>query len=148
MKNEIKNNISQQPYIVQFSEHGDERGRLVVIEEISDVPFEIKRLFYIYGSDGNIVRGCHANRKSEFVLINVCGSCKVKTNDGLGNEKIFVLDKPNEGIYIPKMVWKDMYDFSTDSILLCIASEKYDNEEYIRDFEVYSQEMRRLYHVD
>lgn len=135
--------LFQQPYMVQFSEHGDERGRLVVIEEISDVPFEIKRLFYIYGSDGNIVRGRHANRKSEFVLINVCGSCKVKTNDGLGNEKIFVLDKPNEGIYIPKMVWKDMYDFSSDSILLCIASEKYDDKEYIRDFDKYTQEMRR-----
>ena len=148
MKSEVNNNVNRLPYILHFSEHGDDRGRLVVIEGISDVPFDVNRIFYIYGSDRNVIRGQHANRRSEFVLINVCGSCKVKTNDGLGNENIFVLDQPNEGIYIPKMIWKDMYDFSSDSILLCIASEKYDSEEYIRDFEMYSQEMRRLCHGD
>lgn len=135
-------NNKMNPYMLQFAQHGDERGWLVVMEGNKDVPFDIQRIFYIYGSDANVVRGCHANRRSEFVLINVCGSCKVKTNDGKGNEEIFVLDRPHKGIYIPKMVWKDMYDFSPDSILLCLASEKYDNQEYIRNFDLYCKEMR------
>ena len=133
---------SMEPYMLQFSQHGDKRGWLVVMEGNSDVPFDIQRIFYIYGSDASVVRGCHANRRSEFVLINVCGSCKVKTNDGRGKEEIFILDHPHKGIYIPKMIWKDMYDFSPDSILLCLASEKYDNKEYIRDFKLYCKEMR------
>lgn len=132
------------PYMLQFPQHGDERGWLVVIEGVNDVPFDIKRIFYIYGSDESVIRGRHANRKSEFVLINVCGSCKVKTNDGRGNEDIFILDKPHAGIYIPKLVWKDMYDFSEDSILLCLASEYYDPEEYIRDMDEFLSEMREV----
>lgn len=132
------------PYMLQFPQHGDERGWLVVIEGVKDVPFDIKRIFYIYGSDESVIRGRHANRKSEFVLINVCGSCKVKTNDGRGNEDIFVLDKPHAGIYIPKLVWKEMYDFSEDSILLCMASEHYDPEEYIRDMDEFLSEMSEV----
>ena len=127
------------PYMLKFPEHGDERGRLVVIEGCADVPFDIQRIFYIFGSDSTVVRGKHANRRSEFVLINVCGSCKVKAKDGLGYEETFVLDKPHMGIYLPKMIWKDMYDFSEDSILLCLASEKYDAAEYLRDFTEYIQ---------
>lgn len=132
------------PYMLQFPQHGDERGWLVVLEGIKDVPFNIKRIFYIYGSDKDVVRGRHANRESEFVLINVCGSCKVRTNDGYGNEETFVLDKPHAGIYIPKLVWKDMYDFSEDSILLCLASEYYDPEEYIRDMDKFLNEMKEV----
>lgn len=123
-----------------FKESGDERGKLVIIESFQDVPFDIKRIFYIYGSDRDVIRGCHANRKSEFVLINVCGSSKVKVFDGK-MEEIFVLDKPNSGIYLPKMVWKDMYDFSEDSILLVLSSEHYDSNEYIRDYEEYIKEV-------
>ncbi|MGF0032193.1 sugar 3,4-ketoisomerase [Bariatricus sp. SGI.154] len=136
--------MMDKPYMLQFPQHGDERGWLVVIEGVNDVPFDIKRIFYIYGSDESVIRGRHANRKSEFVLINVCGSCKVKTNDGRGNEDIFVLDKPHAGIYIPKLVWKDMYDFSEDSILLCMASEYYDPEEYIRDMDEFLSEMSEV----
>lgn len=136
----------KQPYSLQFPQHGDERGHLVVLEGSKDVPFEIKRIFYIYGSDQSVVRGQHANRKSEFVLINVCGSCKVKTNNGMGDEQIFVLDQPHTGVYIPQMVWKDMYDFSPDSILLCLSSEHYDNSEYIRDFTAYRQEVSNHEH--
>lgn len=69
---------------VEFPWHGDERGKLVVVEGEKDIPFDIKRIFYIYGSDGNVVRGKHANRKSSFVLVNVMGSCRVKVMDGRG----------------------------------------------------------------
>ena len=118
--------------VKEFDELGDERGKLVVIEGLHDVPFEIKRIFYIYGTTNDVVRGKHANKNSKFYLINVSGSCKVKLNDG--KEEIIVsLDKPNKGLYIPNMVWKDMYDFSQDSVLLVLASEHYDKKEYIRD---------------
>lgn len=127
--------------LISFKENGDERGKLVIIEGMQDVPFEVKRIFYIYGSDRNVIRGRHANRKSEFVLVNVCGSSKVKICDGY-SEEIIVLDKPNTGVYIPKMLWKDMYDFSEDSILLVLSSEHYDPEEYIRDFDEYIKEVK------
>ncbi len=133
----------EEPRMLNLPQHGDERGWLVVAEGEKDIPFDIKRIFYIYGSDSSVVRGNHANRKSEFFLINVAGSCKVKTKDGLGNEKIFVLDRPHIGVYLASATWKEMYDFSEDSILLCLASEKYDSEEYIRDYDEFVTAVQR-----
>lgn len=127
--------MKKEVQMLEFTEKGDERGKLVIVEGMQDVPFEIKRLFYIYGSDTDVVRGQHANLKSEFVLINVAGKSKVKVKDGKGNEAIFSLNRPHTGIYLPNMVWKDMYDFSEDSVLLCISSEHYDASEYIRDYD-------------
>ena len=127
---------------LQFSDLGDERGSLVVCEGEQDIPFEPKRVFYIFGSDATVVRGQHANRDSEFVLINVAGKSKVKVMDGMGNEMVFSLNRPNTGIYIPKMVWKEMYDFSADSVLLCLASTHYDGNEYIRDYDEYVKEIK------
>ena len=126
--------------ILYFNDLGDERGKLVVIEGGQMIPFEIKRVFYIYESDNDVVRGQHANRKSEFVLINVAGKSKVRITDG--REEITVeLNKPMMGVYIPKMVWKDMYDFSTDSVLLVLASTHYDGNEYIRSYQDYLEEV-------
>ena len=121
--------------MLEFPQRGDKRGHLVVVEGMKDVPFEIKRIFYIYGSDTDVVRGQHANKKSQFVLINVAGKSKVKVKDGLGNEAVFSLNRPHTGIYLPRMVWKDMYDFSEDSVLLVLSSEHYDPDEYIRDYD-------------
>lgn len=128
--------------MLEFAQHGDDRGHLVVIEGMKDVPFEIKRAFYIYGSDPEVVRGQHANRESEFVLINVAGTSKVKVKDGEGNEAIFSLNRPHTGIYLPTMVWKDMYDFSSDSVLLVLASTHYDATEYIRDYDEFVKEIQ------
>ena len=122
--------------LLHFPQLGDSRGHLVVIEGKKNIPFDIKRIFYIYGSKKGVVRGQHANKKSSFVLINVSGSSKVKITDGK-NEKVFVLDKQHMGIYIPKMLWKDMYDFSKDSVLLVLSDEYYDGEEYIRNYDEY-----------
>lgn len=126
--------------LINFQQLGDDRGKLVVVEGEKDIPFEIARIFYIYGSDPDVVRGCHANRKSEFVLINVSGSSKVKVKYP-DEDEVYVLDEPHMGIYLPKMIWKEMYDFSEDSILLCLSSEKYDGEEYIRDYEEFLREI-------
>lgn len=132
-------NLQEKCKILNFKELGDERGKLVVIEGNKDIPFEIKRVFYIYGSDQDVVRGQHANRESEFVLINVAGTSKVRITDGI-DELIVELNKPRMGIYIPRMLWKDMYDFSKDSVLLCLASESYDSNEYIRNYSSYLEE--------
>ncbi len=135
-------NIKDRCKIINFKDLGDERGKLVVIEGNKDIPFEIQRVFYIYGSDADVVRGQHANRESEFVLINVAGTSKVRITDGK-DEFIVELNKPMMGVYIPKMVWKDMYDFSSDSVLLVLASTHYDGKEYIRNYEDYLVEVNR-----
>lgn len=134
------NNLADVCKTIFFSEMGDERGNLVVIEGHQDIPFEIKRVFYMYGSDPNIVRGQHANRRSSFVLINVSGTSKVRITDGT-DEIIVVLDKPRMGVYIPPMYWKDMYDFSPDSVLLVLSDEHYDGSEYIRDYTEFLKEV-------
>lgn len=134
------NNLANVCKTIFFNEMGDERGNLVVIEGHQDIPFEIKRVFYMYGSDPNIVRGQHANRRSSFVLINVSGTSKVRITDGT-DEIIVVLDKPRMGVYIPPMYWKDMYDFSQDSVLLVLSDEHYDGSEYIRDYAEFLREV-------
>ena len=134
--------LEEQFRIIEFKEYGDERGNLVVAEgDNIDVPFNIKRVFYMYGSDAEIIRGQHANRRTEFVLINVSGTSKVKMDNG-HETKIVELNKPRMGLYIETMVWKDMYDFSEDSVLLVLASEHYDGEEYIRDYDAFLKEVR------
>ncbi|MBR5994350.1 MAG: WxcM-like domain-containing protein [Lachnospiraceae bacterium] len=127
--------------MLEFQQKGDERGHLVIVEGMNDIPFEIKRIFYIYGSDGDVIRGRHANRESEFVLINVSGTSKVKVCDGKGKEAVYSLDRPHTGIYLPRMIWKEMFDFSSDSVLLCLASTYYNAKEYIRDYDEFVQEV-------
>lgn len=127
--------------IIDFKDLGDERGKLVVVEGGQDIPFELARVFYIYNSDSTVVRGQHANRDSEFVLINVAGKSRVKITDT--NEEFCVeLNRPMMGVYIPKMIWKEMYDFSEDSVLLVLASTHYNGDEYIRDYEEYKEIMQ------
>lgn len=133
--------LSDQCKILEFGDFGDERGNLVVVEgDGVSIPFNIKRVFYIYGSDAAVVRGQHANRKSEFVLINVCGTSKVKVDNGYESE-VIELNKPRMGLYLPTMLWKEMYEFSKDAILLVLTNEHYDPSEYIRDYEEYKREI-------
>lgn len=129
--------------MLEFEQKGDERGHLVIVESRKDIPFDIKRIFYIYGSASDTVRGQHANKKSEFLLINVAGTSKVKVRDGKGNEAVFCLNRPHTGIYLPKLVWKEMYDFSSDSVLLCASSEYYDPNEYIREYDEFVNIIRK-----
>ncbi len=126
--------------ILQFADLGDERGKLVVIEGNQAIPFNIQRVFYIYDSDSTVVRGQHANRESEFVLINVAGKSRVRITDGK-EELVVELNKPMMGVYLPRMIWKEMYDFSPDSVLLVLASTHYDGSEYIRNFDEYLAEV-------
>lgn len=133
-------NIKDQYKILEFGDLGDERGNLVVVEGEQDIPFEIKRVFYIYGSDSEVVRGQHANRNSEFVLINVSGTSKVRVDNGF-EEAVIELNRPRMGLYLPTMLWKDMYEFSADSVLLVLTNTHYDGSEYIRDYDEYLKEV-------
>ena len=126
--------------ILEFPDLGDERGNLVVVEGEQQIPFSINRVFYIYGSDDTVVRGQHANRESEFVLINVSGTSKVRVDDG-NEEYVVELNRPRMGLYLKTMLWKDMYEFSADSVLLVLASTHYDGSEYIRDYDEYLKEI-------
>lgn len=134
--------LDAQYKLIDFVDRGDERGNLVVIEgEGMDIPFDIKRVFYIYGSDDTVVRGQHANRETEFLMVNVAGTSKVRVDNG-HESAIIELNKPRMGLYIPAMLWKDMYDFSADSILLVLASRHYDAHEYIRNYDDYLVELK------
>lgn len=134
--------LKDQYKLIEFVDLGDERGKLVVIEgEGMDIPFDIKRVFYIYGSDSDVVRGQHANRETEFLLVNVSGISKVKVDNGKESQ-VIELNKPRMGLYLSAMLWKDMYDFSKDSVLLVLASRHYDANEYIRNYEDYLTELK------
>ena len=117
-----------------FQQHGDERGQLVALEEFKDIPFEIKRVYYMYDTGEGIHRGFHAHKTLKHILICIHGSCKVLLDNG-EEKKIVSLEKPYEGLYIAHNMWREMYDFSPDAVLMVLASEYYDESDYIRDYD-------------
>ena len=121
-----------------FQPHGDERGMLVALEEFNDIPFRIKRVYYMYDTLPGVVRGHHAHKQLEQILICIHGSCKVLLDNGR-EKKIVPLEKPYEGLYISHAMWREMYDFSEDAVLMVLASEVYDESDYIRDYDVFLQ---------
>lgn len=116
-----------------FQEHGDERGQLIALEESKEIPFAIKRVYYMYDTGEGVRRGFHSHRTLEQILICIHGSCKVMLDDGTERQEV-LLDKPYEGIYVGPDMWREMYDFSSDAVLLVLASQLYDEEDYIRDY--------------
>lgn len=116
-----------------FQPHGDSQGTLVAIEECKDIPFQIKRVYYMYGVKDNIIRGRHAHKSLKQVLICVHGSCKIRLDNGK-ERKTIVLDKPNKGLYIEHNIWREMFDFSSNTVLLVLASDPYSESDYIRDY--------------
>lgn len=121
--------------------NSDERGNLIAIESIKDVPFSIKRVFYIYGNTDSLPRARHANTCCEQACICLYGSCHVSLNDGV-KEETFSMDKPSQILHIPKNVWIEITDFSEGCILLVLASENYNKNDYIDDFQVFKELMR------
>ena len=119
--------------IYDFNMRGDERGSLIAIEEKNDIPFSIKRVYYIFDTQAGVTRGLHAHRTLRQVLVCVNGSCKVRLDDGM--EKISVpMDNGLQGLLVDPMFWHEMYDFSADCVLLVLASDFYDESDYIRDY--------------
>ncbi|MBO5372854.1 MAG: WxcM-like domain-containing protein [Lachnospiraceae bacterium] len=115
-------------------QHGDDRGQLVALEAQKEIPFEIKRVYYIYDTLTGVRRGFHAHKQLKQLLICVSGSCKILLDDGTDKE-IVTLNKPYEGIFVQSNMWREMYDFSPDAVLLVLASEMYDESDYIRDYD-------------
>lgn len=120
--------------IIDLPMLGDDRGQLVAIEENKQVPFDIKRIYYIYGTEKGVARGFHAHKELNQVAICVSGSCKMLLDDGESKSTI-LLDNASKGVGIAPMIWHEMHDFSDDCVLLVLASEHYDESDYIRDYE-------------
>lgn len=125
-----------------FQPHGDERGMLVALEEFNDIPFRIKRVYYMYDTIPGVVRGHHAHKTLEQILICIHGTCKIRLDNGR-EKKVVPLEKPYEGLYISSAMWREMYDFSPDAVLMVLASEVYDESDYIRDYDEFLQMVQR-----
>ena len=117
-----------------FEPHGDARGQLVAIEANKDIPFEVKRVYYMYDTTPGVARGHHAHKALEQILICVHGSCKILLDNGKEKETV-ILDQPNKGLYISSDIWRVMYDFSPDAVLMVMASTYYEESDYIRDYD-------------
>lgn len=124
-----------------FQQHGDERGQLIALEESKDIPFEIKCVCYVYGTQDGVRCGCYAHKYLEQILICIHGSCKILLDNGNERKKVF-LEKPYEGLYVPSDMWREMYDFSEDAVLTVLASDFYDEEDYIRDYQEFVDYVR------
>lgn len=119
---------------IQFQSHGDERGSLVSLEQNKNIPFDIKRVYYIFSTKEDVRRGFHAHKKLKQLAIVLKGSCRFLLDDG--KEKIdFLLDNPEQGLFIESFIWREMYDFSEDCVLVVLADSVYDEADYIRDYD-------------
>jgi len=118
---------------IDFPALGDERGSLVALEAEKSVPFMIKRVYYIFGTKAGVSRGFHAHRKLQQVAICITGSCRMILDDGQQRNEV-LLNSPNKGLVIGDLVWREMHDFSEDCVLLVLASEHYDESDYIRNY--------------
>ena len=117
-----------------FPPHGDDRGQLVAIEAMKDLPLPIDRVYYIYDTLPGVRRGFHAHKCLQQILLCVNGSCKIHLDNGHETAEV-LLDKPNEGLYIANNMWREMYDFTPGTVLLVLASEYYDEADYIRNYD-------------
>lgn len=117
-----------------FQQHGDHRGQLVALEEGKEIPFQVKRVYYMYDTVEGVRRGYHAHKCLEQILICVHGSCKILLDNGK-ETAVVNLDTPFEGLYISNDMWREMYDFSPDAVLMVLASELYDEADYIRNYD-------------
>jgi len=120
--------------IVDFKTLGDERGSLIALEENYNTPFAIKRVYYIFDTKDGVRRGYHAHLDLKQMAICVKGSCKFLLDNGSTKEHI-ELNSPNKGLLIEGLIWREMYDFSEDCVLMVLADEHYDENDYIRDYD-------------
>lgn len=128
-----------------FQRHGDDRGMLVALEEGNEIPFEVKRVYYMYDTVPGVRRGFHAHKCLEQILICVHGSCKIHLDNGKEIAEV-ELSTPYEGLYIPNDMWREMYDFSSDAVLMVLASVIYDESDYIRNYDEFIQYVEKNRH--
>lgn len=115
---------------------GDARGSLIAVEGGKDIPFDIRRVYYIFETKMNVRRGFHAHKELQQIAICVTGSCKFHLDDGSATAEI-LLNSPAKGLFIGKMIWREMYDFTPDCVLMVLANEHYSEDDYIRDYSAF-----------
>ena len=138
----MSDNNSELVQWIEFPPLGDDRGSLVALEGNKTVPFDIKRVYYIFSTQPGVARGFHAHKALKQVAVCVTGKCRMLLTNGTEKADIW-LNSPTRGIVIDEMVWSEMYDFSPDCVLLVLASEHYDESDYIRDYETFQELVRK-----
>lgn len=128
--------------LLNFSVHGNYQGNLVALEKGAQFPFDIKRVYYIWGTQKDVVRGHHAHKKLEQVILCVSGSCDFILDNGRERTTVH-MDNPAQGLYIKHNIWREFTNFSPDCVVVVLASEYYDESDYIRDYEQFLQEFRK-----
>lgn len=123
---------------IEFTPRGDERGSLVAIEGNRNIPFEIKRVYYIYGTLPGVERGHHAHRNLKQVILCLSGQCTFVLDDGKTREEV-LLNSKTKALFVEEFIWREMKNFSQDAVLVVLASEEYDESDYIRDYEEFKR---------
>jgi len=123
---------------IELPNLGDERGQLSVAEVGTHAPFDIKRVYWIYKTSPGVTRGLHAHKALRQLAIAVSGSCKMLLDDGKSRTS-YTLDSPSRALFIGPGMWREMSEFSEDCVLMVLASETYDEDDYIRDYEQFKQ---------
>ena len=123
----------EQPKIIQLPKFTDPRGNLSVIEELKEIPFKIERTYWIYDVPGGEMRGGHAYKENQEFIVAMSGSFDVHLDDGI-KKQTFHLNRSYYGLYVPKGLWREMDNFSTNSLALVLASTKFNINDYIRDY--------------
>ena len=123
---------------INFPALGDERGGLVALEGAKAVPFDIKRVYYIFGTQLGVARGFHAHKQLQQLAVCITGKCRMVLDNGQNREEVW-LESPNKSLVINKMIWHEMHDLSADCVLLVLASNHYDENDYIRDYSEFSR---------
>jgi dTDP-4-dehydrorhamnose 3,5-epimerase-like enzyme len=127
--------------LIQLKSCGDERGSLIALEEKSNIPFKIKRVYYMFNTTEGVRRGYHAHKTLKQVAIAVRGSCKFMLDDGA--EKIEVtLNHPAQGLLIESFMWREMFDFSEDCVLMVLADQIYDEVDYVRNYDQFIEQVK------
>lgn len=119
---------------IKFEIHGDDRGKLVSLEVGNNIPFDVKRVYYIYDTSSGISRGFHAHRELKQLVIAIKGSCILKLDNGHERTQV-LLNNPSEACLLDSRIWREMHDFSEDCVLLVLANNEYKESDYIRDYE-------------
>jgi dTDP-4-dehydrorhamnose 3,5-epimerase-like enzyme len=128
------------PKFLQLQSHGDERGSLISLEEFNNIPFEIKRIYYLFNTSKGVKRGYHAHKTLKQAVIALQGSCMFHLDDGHSQADIKLFE-PNKALFIDSFIWREIYDFSDDCLLLVLADQVYNEDDYIRDYQVFLQEI-------
>lgn len=125
---------------IELQKHGDDRGALISLEESKNIPFEIKRVYYMFDTTEGVARGFHAHRDLQQIAIVLRGSCRFILDDG--SERIeLLLDNPAQGLLINSVIWREMKDFSSDCVLMVLADRAYDEGDYIRNYDDFLEEV-------